>query len=64
MEITPAGLVIGRIVNVSADERILGAKGKVEREKLDPIAVDPVSWEYTRLGEVVGKAFSDGKKIR
>ena len=64
VEITPAGLVIGRIVNVSADERILGAKGKVEREKLDPIAVDPVSWEYTRLGEVVGKAFSDGKKIR
>ena len=64
VEITPAGLVIGRIVNVSADERILGAKGKVEREKLDPIAVDSVSWEYTRLGEVVGKAFSDGKKIR
>ena len=54
--------LVGEIVNVSADESVL-TDGKIDAKKLDPIVYEPVSHTYLRLGEVVGKAFSDGKKI-
>lgn len=55
---------IGRIVNVSADERILDADGKIDLTKFAPITYDPANFGYYRLGEKVGQAFSDGKKIK
>ena len=56
--------LVGRIVNVSADESILNEKGKIDPKKLRPITYDPVNHKYIALGEVVGNAFSDGKKIK
>lgn len=56
--------MIGEIVNVSADESILDSNGKIDPEKLDPITFDPVQHTYRRLGAVVGKAFSDGLKLK
>ena len=56
--------LVGRIVNVSADESILDEKGKIAPKKLRPITYDPVNHKYIALGEVVGNAFSDGKKIK
>ena len=58
------GICIGEIVNVSADEKILGEDGRIDPAKLDPIAFDPVHHAYSRLGERIGTAFSDGKKIQ
>ena len=58
------GICIGEIVNVSADERILGENGKVDAKKLDPIIYDSVTHAYWNFGEKVGQAFSDGKKIQ
>ena len=58
------GICIGEIVNVSADERILDENGKIDAKKLDPIIYDSVSHAYWNFGEKVGKAFSDGKKIK
>ena len=58
------GICVGEIVNVSADESILGEKGIVDVEKLDPSTVDPITFSYRRLGEIVGKAFSDGNKLK
>lgn len=58
------GVVVGDIVNVSADERILGADGKVDPAKLQPIAFDPVGNAYHVLGEKVGNAFQDGAKLK
>ena len=58
------GICVGEIVNVSADESILDEKGIVDVEKLDPITVDPITFSYRRLGEAVGKAFSDGNKLK
>ena len=57
------GICIGEIVNISADESILGEDGKIDAKKLDPICYDSVKHFYYRLGDVVGHAFSDGKKI-
>lgn len=55
--------LVGEIVNVSADESVLDENGRVDAKKLDPIVYDPVAHTYLRLGEVVGQAFSDGKKL-
>ena len=58
------GICIGEIVNVSADDSILDEKGMVDVKKLNPISYDPVSHAYLTLGEKVGQAFSDGKKMK
>ena len=58
------GICIGEIVNISADESILDENGKVDAKKLDPIIYDSVTHAYWNFGEKVGKAFSDGKKIK
>ena len=56
------GILVGEVVNMSADERILTA-GKVDLEKLRPIVFDAASMTYRALGEVVGKAWGAGKKF-
>ena len=58
------GICIGEIVNVSADESVLDDNGKIDAKKLDPIIYDSSSHAYWSFGEKVGKAFSDGKKIK
>ena len=58
------GIVVGEIVNVSADESVLGEDGKIAVEKLEPIAFDSVSHDYHKLGEKVGNAFSDGNQLK
>lgn len=56
-------LIVGRIVNVSADESILDADGTISLEKFVPIAYDTVHLKYYRLGDCVGKTFSIGKTL-
>ena len=53
----------GEIVNVSVDERVLDAESKVDPAKVAPIVFDPFNNAYLRIGEKVGDAFSDGKKL-
>ena len=55
--------LVGEIVNVCADERVL-TDGKIDPKKLRPITYDPVHHDYLALGEIAGKAFSDGKKLK
>lgn len=57
------GNVIGEIVNVSADESVLGENGMVDPAELRAISIDPVNNGYLVLGERVGNAFSDGAEI-
>lgn len=59
---TPYGIV-GEIVNVSIDERVLNENGTVDADKLQAIAFDPINAAYLKLTEKVGNAFADGKKI-
>lgn len=54
--------LVGEIVNVCADESIL-TDGKIDPLKLRPITYDPSGHGYYVLGEKVGSAFSDGRKI-
>lgn len=57
------GILVGEIVNVTADESVL-TDGKIDPRKLKPIAYDPMNHTYVALGEVVGKAFSDGHQLQ
>ena len=57
------GYLIGEIVASQADESIL-TDGKVDLGKLRPIIFDPSFNAYRVVGEVVGKAFSDGLKLK
>lgn len=52
--------LVGEIVNVSAEESVLGENGKVDVEKLQPITYDSMNHQYLTLGRVVGRAFHDG----
>ncbi len=56
--------LVGRIVNVSADEAILGEDGKIDVAKLQPITYDPVHHHYLTLGQKVGNAFKDGLTLK
>ena len=56
------GILIGEVVNMSADERIL-TDGNVDLEKLQPIVFDAASMSYRSIGKMVGKAWGDGKRF-
>ncbi len=56
--------LVGRIVNVCADESVLGDNGKVDVQKLQPITYDPVNHQYLVLGESVGRAFQAGTALK
>ena len=56
------GILIGEVVNMSADECIL-TDGKIDLGKLQPIVFDAAALTYRALGEVVGQAWGSGKKF-
>lgn len=64
IKINEDGIVIGEIVNVCADESVLGPDGKIDMAKFRPISYEPVHHTYVVMGQKVGNAFSDGKNIK
>ena len=61
MQNQPYGLrVLGRIVNVLADEKVLDAAGKIDPAKLKAFAFDQMQNGYYAVGEKVGQAWHSG----
>ena len=56
------GILVGEVVNQSADERIL-TDGKVDLTKLQPIVFDASGMCYRTVGDNVGGAWNAGKKF-
>ena len=56
--------MVGRIVNICADESVLNENGRVDPARLRPITFDPMNNTYVVLGETVGHAFKDGGKLK
>lgn len=56
--------LFGEVVNVSADESILGEDGNIDIAKLRPIIFDGVHAAYHVIGEKVGNAFHDGAALK
>ena len=55
--------VVGRIVNVSADEGVLGEDGKVDPLKLKALIFDQFRSGYYVAAEKVGQAWNAGKEL-
>ncbi len=64
IKINEDGNIIGRIVNVSADERVLDEEGGIDFGKFRPISFEPSHNAYHVLGEKVGAAFHDGAALK
>ncbi len=56
--------IVAEIVNILVDEKYLAEDGKPDVEKMQLITYDPVHHGYIVLGQRVGNAFSDGKKLK
>ena len=52
--------IVGRIVNVAAEEGVLSENGKVDPAKLDALIFDQFQHGYYVTGEKVGKAWNAG----
>ena len=58
------GCTVGEIVNVSADETILDAEGRIDPAKLRPLTFDPIHHLYRELGAAAGRAFQAGLELK
>ena len=55
--------IVGKIVNVKAEEAVLNEKGKVDPEKLHALIFDQFQSGYYVPGEKVGKAWNAGAAL-
>ncbi|MBP5296905.1 MAG: flavin reductase [Bacteriovoracaceae bacterium] len=55
--------LIGKVVNVQAEESVLDAQGHLDLGKLQLLCFDSASNTYRVIGEVVGQAFKDGLSL-
>lgn len=56
-------MFIGEILDIKADQTVLGPDGLPDLDKLRPVAFGPVIRTYHGLGEYLGPAFSIGQKV-
>jgi flavin reductase (DIM6/NTAB) family NADH-FMN oxidoreductase RutF len=54
---------IGEIMDIKAEESILGENGEADIEKVKPIIFGPEILTYHGIGEYLGQAFSIGREI-
>ncbi len=64
MEDEPYGLrVLGKIVNVTADEAVLDDEGKIDAKKLNAFLFDQMRNGYYAVGEKIGQAWHSGAEF-
>ena len=56
--------LIADVLNILVDEKYLTADGKPDIEKMKLISFDPTRLSYVAFGSYVGKAYSEGKKLK
>ncbi len=64
IEDEPYGLrILGRIINVLADEKILDEKGNIDAGKLGAFAFDQMRNGYYAIGGKIGQAWKSGAEL-
>ncbi|MDD3184176.1 MAG: flavin reductase family protein [Anaerostipes sp.] len=64
MQSQPYGLrVLGKIINVIADEKVLDVAGKIDATKIRAFAFDQMQNGYYAIGEKVGQAWNSGADL-
>ena len=56
--------IVAEVVNILVDEKYLNDDGQPDVQKMQLITYEPVTHSYVALGEKVGNAFCDGKKLK
>ena len=64
MKVNEDGNIIGKIENVSVDERVLDADGNLDFTKFRPISFERAHADYRVLGEKVADAFQIGAQLK
>lgn len=64
LEIGLHTLFVGEILDVKADETVLGDGGQPDIEKIKPLIFSPEIPAYYGVGKYLGKAFSIGKEVK
>ena len=54
---------VGEILDVKADEAVLGENGLPDIEKVRPLVFAPETHRYHAVGQFLGQAFSIGKQV-
>lgn len=54
---------VGEVIDVKAEDNVLGNDGAIDMEKLRPLIYAMDTQEYFGIGKRVGKVFSSGKDI-
>lgn len=57
------GVLIGKVINTSADKSVLDADGNIDMGKMQVVAFDQVTNTYRTVGGVIGKAWEIGGKF-
>lgn len=64
MQQQPYGLrVLGKIVNVRADDKVLDANGNIDVAKINAFVFDQVKYGYYSIGEKIGQAWHSGADL-
>ena len=64
VKVNEDGNIIGKILNVCANESVLDAEGNIDFTKFQPISFEPAHNTYRVLGDPVGHAFRDGAQLK
>ena len=56
--------IVAEVVNILVDEKYINDEGQPDVQKMQLITYEPVTHSYVALGEKVGNAFCDGKKLK
>ena len=64
VEETDGYCLVGQVVNVIADEKVLDAKGNIDLGKMNILCYDSASHSYREIGNIVGQAFHAGLEIK
>ena len=54
---------IGEIMDVKAEESVLGPDGLPDMDKVQPFVFAPGPRMYYKIGELIGKGFAVGKEF-
>lgn len=55
--------MVGKIVNISAEDRVIGEDGKVNPDQIHALIFDQFRNGYYAVGEKVGQAWNAGKDL-
>ena len=55
--------MVGKIVNICAEDRVIGEDGKVNPDRIHALIFDQFRNDYYAVGEMVGQAWNAGKDL-